>query len=74
MYYCALSLGDWSIFPDFLSFVRLGVFWGTFSVNFLLRKNNYLNNIDMLLLRTSYRYRGFLDTRSILELQLILQF
>ena len=74
MYYCALSLGDWSIFPDFLSFVRLGVFWSTFSVNFLLRKNNYLNNIDMVLLRTSYRYRGFLGTRSILEPQLILQF
>ena len=74
MYYCAFSLGDWSMFPDFLSFVRLCVFWSTFSVNFLLRKNNYLNNIDMVLLRTSYRYRGFLDTRSILELQLILQF
>ena len=74
MYYCALSLWDWSIFPDFLSFVRLGVFWSTFSVNFHLRKKNYLNNIDMVLLRTTYRYRGFLDTRSILELQLILQF
>ena len=32
------------------------------SVNFLLRKYyNYLNNIDMALLRTSYMYGGFLE-------------
>ena len=41
--------------PDFLSLVRFGVFWSTVSVNFLLRKYyNYLNNIDIALLRTSY--------------------
>ena len=38
---------------DFLSLVRFGVFWSTVSVSFLLRKYyNYLNNIDMVLLRT----------------------
>ena len=42
---------------DFLSLVRFGVFWSTVSVNFLLRKYyNYLNNIDMALLRISYMY------------------
>ena len=46
--------------PDFLSLVRFGVFWSTVSVNFLLRKYyNYLNNTDMVLLRTSYMYGGF---------------
>ena len=34
--------------PDFLSLVRFGVFWSTFSVKFLFRKYyNYLNNIDI---------------------------
>ena len=34
----------------------------TVSVNFLLRKYyNYLNNIDMALLRTSYMYGGFFE-------------
>ena len=48
--------------PYFLSLVRFGVFWSTVSVNFLLRKYyNYLNNIDMALLRTSYLYGGFLE-------------
>ena len=48
--------------PDFLSLVQFGVFWSTVSVNFLLRKYyNYLNNIDMALLRTSYLYGGFLE-------------
>ena len=54
MYYCALSLGVYCsiYFPDFLSLVRFGVFWSTVSVNFLLRKYyNYLNKIDMVLLR-----------------------
>ena len=47
---------------DFLSLMRFGVFWSTVSVNFLLRKYyNYLNNIDMVLLRTSYMYEGFLE-------------
>ena len=42
--------------PDFLLIVQFGVFWSTFSVIFLLRKYiyKYLNNIDMILLRTSY--------------------
>ena len=65
MYYCALSLGVLQHIldsPDFLSLVRFGVFWSTVSVNFLLRKYyNYLNNIDMVLLRTSYMYGGFLE-------------
>ena len=43
--------------PDFLSIVQFSVFWRTFSVNFLLR----INNIDMVLLRTSYRYGSFLE-------------
>ena len=48
--------------PDFLSLVQFGVFWSTVSVNFFLRKYyNYLNNIDMTLLRTSYLYGGFLE-------------
>ena len=66
MYYCApifRSIGAYS--PDFLSIVQLGVFWSTFSVKFLFRKYIYinLNNIDMLLLRTSYtcRYGVFLE-------------
>ena len=63
MYYCALSLGVLQhILPIFLSLVRFGVFWSTVSMNFLLRKYyNYLNNIDMALLRTSYMYGGFLE-------------
>ena len=48
--------------PDFLSLVRFYVFWSTVSVNILLRKYyNYLNNIDMVLLRTSYMYGDFLE-------------
>ena len=56
MYYCALSLGILEHTPQIsCHFVRFGVFWSTVSVNFLLRKYyNYLNNIDMVLLRTSY--------------------
>ena len=63
MYYCALSLGVLQhILPRFLSLVRFGLFWSTVSVNFLLRKYyNYLNNIAMALLRTSYMYEGFLE-------------
>ena len=46
----------------FLVIVRFGVFWSTVSVNFLLRKYyNYLSNIDMVLLRTSYMYGDFLE-------------
>ena len=48
--------------PDFLSLVRFGVFWSTVSVNFLLRKYyNYLNNIDMVLLRTNYMYGDLVE-------------
>ena len=48
--------------PNFLSLVRFSVFWSTVPVNFLLRKYyNYLNNIDMALLWTSYMYGGFLE-------------
>ena len=37
-------------------------FWSTFSVNFLFKKIYInLNNIDMLLLRTSYRCGVFLE-------------
>ena len=64
MYYCALSLGYvlQHILPRFLVIVRFGVFWSTVSVNFLFRKYyNYLNNIDMVLLRTSYMYGSFLE-------------
>ena len=65
MYYCALSLGVLQhiyFLLFFLSLVRFGVFWSTVSLNFLLRKYyNYLNNIDMVLLRTSYMYGGFLE-------------
>ena len=39
------NIGAYS--PDFLSLVRFGVLWVTVSVNFLLRKHNYLNNIDI---------------------------
>ena len=56
MYYCSIYS------PDFLSLVRYGVFWSTVSANFFLRKYyNYLNNIDMVLLRTSYMHGDFLE-------------
>ena len=60
MYYCALSLGVLQhILPTFLVTCAI---WSTVSVNFLLRKYyNYLNNIDIVLLRTSYMYGGFLE-------------
>ena len=49
--------------PDFLSIVRFGVFWSTVSVNFLIGKYyNYLNNIDMVLLWTSYMYGASANT------------
>ena len=60
MYYCALSLGVLQhILPRFLVTCE---FWCTVSVNFLLRKYyNYLNNIDMVFLWTSYMYGGFFE-------------
>ena len=63
MYYCALSLGVLQLYSlHFLSLMQFGVFWSTVSVNFFLRKYyNFLNNIDMVLLRTSYMYEGFLE-------------
>ena len=63
MYYCALSLGVLQhILPRFLVTCAIWCVWSTVSVNFLLRKYyNYLNNIDMALLRTSYMYGGFLE-------------
>ena len=72
MYYGALSLGALQHIysPDFLSLVRFGVFWSTVSVNFLLRKYyNYLNNIDMALLRTSYMYGA--SSNTILDYNLV---
>ena len=62
MYYCALSLGVMQhILPRFLVTCAIWcVLEYRVSVNFLLRKYyNYLNNIDMALLRTSYMYGGF---------------
>ena len=57
--------------PDFLSLVRFCVFWSTVSVNFLLRKHyNYLNNIDMVLLRTSNIYTGT-SSNTILDYNLV---
>ena len=63
MYYCALSLGVLQhILPKFLVTCAI---WRVLEYSFrefLLRKYyNYLNNIDMALLRTSYMYGGFLE-------------
>ena len=66
MYYCALSLGVLQhILPRFLVTCAI---WCVleYSLSFreliLLRKYyNYLNNIDIVLLRTSYMYGGFLE-------------
>ena len=63
MSYCArnyMGIGAYS--PNFLSIVQLGLFWSTFSVNFALKIIYInLNNIDMLLLRTTYRYGVFFE-------------
>ena len=61
MYYCALTLGVLQyILPRFLVTCAIWCVLEYSSVNFLLRKYyNYLNNIDMALLRTSYMYGGF---------------
>ena len=60
MYYCALSLGVLQhIIPRFLVTCAI---WCVLEYSYLLRKYyNYLNNIDMVLLRTSYMYGGFLE-------------
>ena len=51
--------------------MRFDVFWSTVSVNFLLRKYyNYLNNIDMVLLRTSYICTGT-SSNTILDYNLV---
>ena len=63
MYYCALSLGVLQhILPRFLVICAFWCVLEYSSVNFLLRKYyNYLNNMDMVLLRTSYMYGGFFE-------------
>ena len=59
MYYCALSLEVLPHTPQIFCHLCDLVCFG---VQFLLRKYyNYLNNIDMALLRTSYLYGGFLE-------------
>ena len=61
MYYWALSLGVLQHTLQ-ISCHLCGLVFFELSVNFLLRKYyNYLNNIDMVLLRTSYMYGGFLE-------------
>ena len=67
MYNCALSLGELQhILPRFLGTCA---FWSTVSVNFLLKYYNYLNNIDMVLLRTSYMYGA--SSNTILDYNLV---
>ena len=64
MYYCALSLEVLQHTPQISCQLcnLVYVFWSTVSVNFLLGKYyNYVSNIDMVLLRTSYMYGGFLE-------------
>ena len=63
MYYCVLSLEVLQHTPQiFCHLCNLVCLWSTVSVNFLLRKYyNYVNNIDMVLLRSSYMYGGFLE-------------
>ena len=70
MYYCALSLGVLQhILPRFLVTCAI---WSTVSVNFLLRKYyNYLNNIDMVLLRTSYNICTGASSNTILDYNLV---
>ena len=59
MYYCALSLGVWQhILPRFLVTCAI---WCVLELQFPWTKYNYLNNIDMVLLRTSYVYGGYLE-------------
>ena len=56
MYYCALSLGVLQhILPRFL--VTCAIYIIIYNYIYY----NYLNNIDMALLRTSYMYGGFLE-------------
>ena len=59
MYYCALSLGVLQhILPRFLVTCAI---WCVLEYSFRELSLNYLNNIDMALLRTSYMYGGFLE-------------
>ena len=63
MYYSALSLGVLQhILPKFLVTCAI---WRALEYSFrelsLKKYYNYLNNMDMALLRTSYMYRGFLE-------------
>ena len=62
MYYCELSLEVLQHTPQISCHLCNLVCFGVVSVNFLLRKYyNYVNNIDMVLLRTSYMYGGFFE-------------
>ena len=57
MYYCALSLEVLQHIPHILVTCAIWCVLEYSFLNFLLRKYyNYLNNIDMVLLRTSYMY------------------
>ena len=67
MYYCALSLGVLQhLLPRFLVTCAIWCvleYMSFLCMNFLLRKYyNYLNNIDMVLLRTSYMYGATSNT------------
>ena len=66
MCYCAPSLEVYcSILPIFLVTCAIWCFLEYSFLNFLLRKYyNYLNNLDMVLLRTSYMY-GTISNRYI---------
>ena len=63
MYYCALSLGV--LQPILCRFLVTCAIWCILKYSFcelsLKKCNNYLNNIDMALLGTSYMYGGFLE-------------
>ena len=55
LYTIFMSIGAYS--SDFLLIVQFGVFWSIFPRTFHEEKiYKYLNNIDMVLLRTRYRY------------------
>ena len=63
MYYTAHTIfrGIGAYFPDFLSIVQLGVLEHIFRKLSLKKISINLNNIDMSLLRTSYKYGVFLE-------------
>ena len=62
MYYCALFLGVLQHTPQISCHCAiLCVLEYSFRELSLRKYYNYLNNIDMVLLRTSYMYGGFLE-------------